>query len=398
MQTENKKGAASKPRVWRKLDKAIYAVGDPKIVYFRIMVNGRRETMRSPIQGAAAIASNGRPTNELKKACLAWRYSLMNKDYFDQHEDKKSKVPSFAKLLELYEDAASAEQLKSGSPEQRTVESAMKYFRYLVAGCGYGMSEPCTKLKTSDIDAYIVKTIKGGATPTTALSYAASCKSVTARWTRAYYANEGYEVTPYQMPVVKNQKPPRYERPSQATLDAVQAWHKALWKDDGMTARECRVWFFATMMLRFGVRNGDVGRLTPQNFVAKDGEVRLCYTPHKTASRSGTRVSWPLHPDMVARIEKVRQTLDLDEDQAFVNSPRSTAIIVNDELRKFPELADREKASYELRKMCVDDIYHSFGVEMAAAISGDDIKTLTYFYADTAHVEASKALIARQCV
>lgn len=71
---------------------------------------------------------------------------------------------------------------------------------------------------------------------------------------------------------------------------------------------------------------------------------------------------------------------------------------MNDEIRKFPELADREKASYELRKMCVDRIYHKFGAEMASAISGDDIRTLTYFYADTAHVEASKALTEGQCV
>ena len=74
------------------------------------------------------------------------------------------------------------------------------------------------------------------------------------------------------------------------------------------------------------------------------------------------------------------------------------AVLVNDEIRKFPELADREKASYELRKMCVDRIYHKFGAEMASAISGDDIRTLTYFYADTAHVEASKALTEGQCV
>ncbi len=391
------KGAASKPRVWKKLDRAIYAVGELKVVYFRIMVNGRREMMKAPIQGAAAIGPNGRPTNELKKACLAWRYALMNKDYYDQQESRKTKVPSFAKLIELYEDAASAEQLKSGSPEPRTVDSAMRYFRYLVAGCGYDLSEPCSKLKTSDIDAYVVKTIKAGATPTTALSYATSCKSVTARWALPYYANEGYEVAPYVMPVVKNRKPPRYERPSQATLDAVEAWYQGLWKGEGMTARDCKVWFFVTMMLRFGVRNGDVGRITMQNFVTKDGSTRLCYTPHKTASRSGTRVSWPLKPDLFDRIGKVREILGIDEDVAFIYSPRSTSILVNDEMRRlFPELADREKASYELRKMCVDKIYHLFGVEMAAAISGDDIKTLTYFYADTAHVEASDALIACQ--
>lgn len=126
--------------------------------------------------------------------------------------------------------------------------------------------------------------------------------------------------------------------------------------------------------------------------------MRLCYTPHKTANRSGARVCWPLSAEMARRVAKVAKMLDIDEDVAFINSPRSVAILVNEELRKFPELDEREKASYELRKMCVDKIFHKFGVELASAISGDDIRTLTYFYADTAHVNASEALTACQGV
>lgn len=390
--------ATPKARVWKKIDQSIYSVGPNKIIFFRAMVNGKRTMVRAPLQGAAALYPNGKPTNELKKASLAWKYSLLNQDYYEEHADRKSKVPSFAKLLDLYEKAAAAERLKSGTPEPRTIETAVRYFKYLVEGCGYGLAEPCTKLKTSDIDAYMVKKIRNGATPTTAFTYATSCKSVTARWSLAYYANEGYEVKPYSMPVVRNRRPPRYERPSQATLDAVEEWYRSLWREEGMSARDCRVWFFATMMLRFAVRNGDVGRITPQDFAEKDGEVRLCYTPHKTASRSGARVCWPLSAEMVRRVRKVAQTLGVEADVAFINSPTSVSILVNDEIRKFPELADREKASYELRKMCVDRIYHKFGAEMASAISGDDIRTLTYFYADTAHVEASKALTEGQCV
>ena len=89
-------------------------------------------------------------------------------------------------------------------------------------------------------------------------------------------------------------------------------------------------------------------------------------------------------------------TVDLDEDEIFVRSYRETSAAVNRMLRKIPGLADKEKASYELRKMCVDHAYHAWGVEMAAAISGDDIKTLTYFYADVSHVKASPALVAGQ--
>lgn len=403
-ETKNSGGS----RVWKKLDTAIYAVGDLKIVYFRIMVNGKRETMKSPIQGAAAIGANGKPTPEVKKACLNWRYQLMNRDYYEQ-QDRKLKVPSFAKLLELYEDAATSEQIKNGSPGTRTIETAVKYFRYLVDGCGFKWTQPMTMLKTGDIDKYVVGLIKAGKAPITALSYAASCQSVTPKWALEYYAREGYDVRPYQMPIFKNRKPPRYERPSKATLDGVEEWYKGLWKDspvaasgrqqggkNAMSAQECRVWFLATMMYRFGVRNGDVGRLTPKNFVEHDGSTYLVYTPHKTAQSSGTNVNWPLHPDLWSRIQKVRDMLEIDDDQVFVRSARETSNAVNRMLRQFPELADKEKASYELRKMCVDHAYHEWGVEMAAAISGDDIKTLTYFYADTSHVKVSDGLISCQ--
>jgi hypothetical protein len=42
------------------------------------------------------------------------------------------------------------------------------------------------------------------------------------------------------------------------------------------------------------------------------------------------------------------------------------------------------KGAYELRKICVDHVYQKFGAEMAVSISGDDIKTITYYYADPA--------------
>ena len=381
-------------RRWKKLDKAIYAVGDLKIIYFRVMVNGKRETMKSPLQGAAAIGANGKPTNELKKLALNWRYKLMNKDYYDQ-EERKHKVPSFSKLLELYKDAAEAEQIKSGRPETRTVETAVKYFKYLIDGCGFKWTEPMSRLKTVDIDGFVVKTIKAGKTPTSAWTYAASCQSVTPRWALEYYSRQGYDVRQYQMPIFRNRKPPRYERPTKATLDAVDAWYKGLWKDD-MSKQDLRVWFLATMMYKFAVRNGDVGTFTLRSFSEHDGSRYIIYTPHKTAHSSGTVVNWPIHPDLFERIRKAAEILDIEEDEIFVRSYRETSAAVNRMLRKIPGLADKEKASYELRKMCIDRIYHEFGVEMAAAISGDDIKTLTYFYADVSHVKASPALVAGQ--
>ena len=42
------------------------------------------------------------------------------------------------------------------------------------------------------------------------------------------------------------------------------------------------------------------------------------------------------------------------------------------------------KASYELRKICIDHVYQKYGAEIAVSISGDDIKTITRYYADPA--------------
>ena len=35
-----------------------------------------------------------------------------------------------------------------------------------------------------------------------------------------------------------------------------------------------------------------------------------------------------------------------------------------------------------LRKICIDHVYQKFGAEMASSISGDDIRTVTRYYAD----------------
>ena len=42
------------------------------------------------------------------------------------------------------------------------------------------------------------------------------------------------------------------------------------------------------------------------------------------------------------------------------------------------------KGAYELRKICIDHVYQKFGAEMAVSVSGDDIKTISHYYADPA--------------
>ena len=131
-------------------------------------------------------------------------------------------------------------------------------------------------------------------------------------------------------------------------------------------------WYAATMMLEFAVRNVDVKRLGRGNFVDVKGRVFLNYTPNKTAHSSGRVVKWPVHPDIWTNLERLRPW------ERAVSS--GTFSRINKAMR---ELGFKgTKGAYELRKLCIDHVYQRFGAEMAVSISGDDIKTITRYYAD----------------
>ena len=121
--------------------------------------------------------------------------------------------------------------------------------------------------------------------------------------------------------------------------------------------------------------NGDVLRLREENFVKKDERHYLNYTPHKTELSSGRRVYWPIHEDIWRKFEDYGgvQCLDVTEE---------TFDDINRELRMLGFRGS--KGAYELRKICIDHVYQRFGAEIAVSLSGDDIKTITRYYADPA--------------
>ena len=174
-----------------------------------------------------------------------------------------------------------------------------------------------------------------------------------------------------------------YVRPSAEMLQRVKDWYKR------QTGEH---WLAATMMLEFAMRNGDVLRLKDENFVTvgmRDDDTRagrspaptsgarhyLSYTPHKTALSSGRRVYWPIHDDIWQTFEDYGGLSTLDvTDETFAE--------INHDLRALGFHGN--KASYELRKICIDHVYQKYGAEAASSISGDTIKTITHFYADPA--------------
>ena len=99
------------------------------------------------------------------------------------------------------------------------------------------------------------------------------------------------------------------------------------------------------------------------------------YTPHKTELSSGRRVYWPIHEDIWRKLEDYGGVQCLDvTDETFDD--------INRELRMMGFRGS--KGAYELRKICIDHVYQRFGAEIAVSLSGDDITTITRYYADPA--------------
>lgn len=365
-------------RVQKKLAKGIYLCDGS--VFFRQMVDGERKMRKAVLQGAQALDARGRPTKELKREYQNWALARQN----DAHaaELRGGRVPTCRELLDLYEKAAYAERAKNGgTPHERTIANTMKHWGYAVEGCKVGWEDPYTAVTTDKLEEWFVEMVDDGKERVSAWTYVSGVRSIAARWTLRYYEKEGWGVKAIEIPTIKNVKPGRYERLTDEARTGVKKWYEELWSLD-----DKRLWLAATMMLQFAMRNGDVVASTGENFVERKGVMHLRYKPRKTESSSGRVVMWPIHEDIWKRIAEARKSIaGTDKDGPLVPGASWVFVRLNRALRDaVPELAQKEKAMYELRKLRVDAEYRNFGAERASALSGDDIRTLSYFYADVA--------------
>lgn len=284
-------------------------------------------------------------------------------------------IPTITKMTKVYVDAATVERLKCGRPSEGTVQNTLagiKVFRRWLnerrerlgyAYIGFDEDFPLVSIVTPKlIHTYLADMLKGGVKPVTAMSYLNQFQQLFAKWVRPYYEDRGWKVPPFPS-LGGRPKPQRYQRPSKEQLAKVKRWYESL--------APSGLWFVATMMLEFGMRNSDVLRLKRENFVEKDGKIYLNYTPHKTENSSARVVKWPVHDSIWERIRD--REYDYNDD---------TFRELNRQMRGLG--FGGTKGAYELRKICVDHIYQKYGAEMATSISGDDIKTIIRYYADPA--------------
>ncbi len=286
-------------------------------------------------------------------------------------------IPTIEQVMKCYRAVALAERIKTGRPGAGTVANVLRAAASVCHAAGIPRSSPISALTRQKLEAALASYIARGLTRLSAWSYVCQLRGMTARWCRPYYKDAGWDVAPLELPVFRA-PPPRYVRPSAELLARVKAWYKGLQGES---------WFAATMMLEFAMRNGDVLRLKEENLVmrapraATDSPAEaatshyLSYTPHKTELTSGRRVYWPIHETIWQRLEDYGGLAALEVTEETFDE-------LNRDLRRLG--FHGSKASYELRKICIDHIYQQYGAELAVSISGDDIKTIMRYYADPA--------------
>lgn len=293
-------------------------------------------------------------------------------------------VPTFADLLAAYPAAAAAERMKNERPAPRTVQNVLTGVGRLLKLSATPTSAPVSVMTRRRLDAFLAAAPSLGLGRLAAWSYVFSLRQLVAVWARPYYLELGWRTAAFDIPPCRR-RAPRYLRPDQLALSKVRAWYESL-----ALKPDRREWLVATLMLEFAMRNGDVERLAWSDFREKNGAVFLCYTPHKTALSSGRTVAWPVHPGLWREMGLAREALGERAGTHFqglvVPGARAVFRTLNRDIRSRRLFPASHKALYELRKICIDHIYQHFGAEAASSISGDDIRTVTRFYADPAQV------------
>ena len=296
-------------------------------------------------------------------------------------------VPTIQMVLEQYPKFAAVERLRVGRPGKETVLNLLVSVRRLCQMAGIPLEDPVSVFTRKRLTRMLDSAVLEGLKPITVWSYMNSLKGLFGRWARNYYADQHWQIPTIELPAY-NRQAPRYIRPDTKVLAKVKEWYNSL-----SERQDSREWVIATLMLEFAMRNGDVERIRWSDFRPRDGSIVLCYTPHKTALSSGRRVAWPVHPEIWARLCAYRESGQhhykrrgwekLVDRNAPLVVPCAHDVFVrlNADLRA-QKIFTGSKGCYELRKICIDHVYQKFGAEMAASISGDDIRTMMRYYAD----------------
>lgn len=402
-------------------------------VRFACMVNGVRHTRTCEMPVDLLIAPNGTPTRELKSEYGRWVNECTIKS--GKAGRVGLRVPTIKELIDAYREIAWKRQADPRFKKaDRTIETAIKNFSYCLHASGLRDTRPYTDLVNYDmvrrIADYFVRSKDDGGSGLSALSawtYISSLQSVTAKWTLVEYRYKGFLVESQTLPKQSlfgiSADPKQYEELPRKVVGQIWEWYQELGSggvESGGVVERSQA-FYATCMLELAMRPKDIGELTAENFpLAANGHHRLVYRPTKTRESSNRRVDIEI-PD--ALYEKLRALKPeefgcgsgTDGGSPLLGHPlrgqpaaggyggpgprpkdgallvphlRGTEDAVNESLRAaVPWLNGKQKASYELRKLCIHTILvtpveQGGGVDQAVRLSGDRRDTIEKYYCD----------------
>lgn len=371
----------------KRIAKGIISVGG--VIYAEKSKDRKVRRQKTPMQGLAAVDAKGRPTKELRAWQKAWTTAIENERWEEVQASRvRSASPTVAELIGVYRELAAAEFASEGEPKPTTAdENARKLAA--VARAATGEDDPRIDELTLEriekwVAAYCAKypPEQQGRARVSAWSTLAQARSVWAKWTRAKYERKGIRLPPCldKWPCQKRNYSAAYKRPPEALRAATMKWFKEI------ADKDPALWTAAALMVQFAMRPWSAARLRWSDIEVGADSITLRYTPTKTENRTSRprSVSWPVAQSLY---DGLRERGGKGE---YVTPGETATERYALYTRRLCAVMrglgwDREtygKACYELRKLCVDAVYRTMGVEAAVQISGDNVATIMKYYAD----------------
>lgn len=361
---------------YRQIAKYIYVRN--KKIYAIKWSKGKTYKQVAPMQDVLAINERGEPTKALKDWIANWVSRINNKDYIESL-DATSRVPTFKEVIRYYKQIAEVEYQVTKRPAPETVKNVIYAIIRLLAYLNLTEDSKVNELKGSHVESWIYQTVGNGEIKAvSAYSTLKTALSLFSKWARRRYVNDmKWDIPSYSdMPKARGNATgvDAYSRPDDDLRQrTINTWN-------AMETLQPKTWVAMTMMIAFAMRNGDVRSLKWKQFMNINGQWTLVYTPSKTSvSARGRQVHWPLTTAMYERLRAAG-----DKGEYVLDNAKNILDGLNAIMRGIGW--NGSKASYELRKMCIDQVYRTMGLERAIQISGDDSKTLQRYYADPSRV------------
>ena len=291
-------------------------------------------------------------------------------------------IPTWAQLLNLYNECAIEMRTKNGYPNEKSVRQVTNGIRKNCEMLGIGLDEPYTTVTRQRIRTLEDIGLKAKKSRTTIQAWRTYFKQITARWAVLMYEERGWDVKsivtePFNTMFESVKYLPKEH------VEKIDAWIAELKRNSVKSALDRNRFLFVYIMRNLACRNGDVFDLTWGNFErVAGGMVRFAYIPHKTSRTSRRKAAWKLSAEKFADIEPFEKSPDVPIIRMRQEDRDEFQRELNRQIKALLP-PDRNKGLYELRKLSAQEAYKAGGVEAVMQKTGDSWETLNTNYTDT---------------